>query len=168
MKTNRVRSIVRRAFLSAAIAAAFVAIGESAFAFDLGKVITNDPAPPDSFKLIHVADLAALIANKNSHVNIYDANRWSLRSTVGVIPGAHMLTSPDQYDVAGTLPAAKDAKVVFYCADTRCMASHEAARRATDAGYSDVSVMADGIFGWKAAGEPVAKPEGFKSASQDE
>ena len=36
------------------------------------------------------------------------------------------------------------------------MASHEAARRATDAGYTDVSVMADGIFGWKNAGQPLA------------
>jgi len=34
------------------------------------------------------------------------------------------------------------------------MASHEAARRAVKAGYTDVSVMADGIAGWKAAGEP--------------
>ena len=35
------------------------------------------------------------------------------------------------------------------------MASHEAARRATDAGYTDVNVMADGIFGWKNAGQPL-------------
>jgi rhodanese-related sulfurtransferase len=38
------------------------------------------------------------------------------------------------------------------------MASHEAARRAVDAGYSDVSVMSDGIMGWNQAGKPVAKP----------
>jgi rhodanese-related sulfurtransferase len=34
------------------------------------------------------------------------------------------------------------------------MASHEAARRAVKAGYQNVSVMGDGIMGWKAAGEP--------------
>jgi len=34
------------------------------------------------------------------------------------------------------------------------MASHEAARRAVEAGYKDVSVMADGIEGWKNAGMP--------------
>lgn len=34
------------------------------------------------------------------------------------------------------------------------MASHEAARRAVEAGYKNVDVMADGIVGWKAAGEP--------------
>jgi len=36
------------------------------------------------------------------------------------------------------------------------MASHEAARRAVKAGYKDVSVMADGIVGWRAAGEPTS------------
>jgi len=38
------------------------------------------------------------------------------------------------------------------------MASHEAARRAVAAGYSDVAVMSDGIMGWSEAGKPVAKP----------
>jgi rhodanese-related sulfurtransferase len=36
------------------------------------------------------------------------------------------------------------------------MASHEAARRAVKAGYTNVSVMVDGIIGWKDAGEPTA------------
>jgi rhodanese-related sulfurtransferase len=34
------------------------------------------------------------------------------------------------------------------------MASHGAARRAVAAGYTDVSVMVDGIKGWDAAGQP--------------
>lgn len=38
------------------------------------------------------------------------------------------------------------------------MASHEAARRAEAAGYSDVSVMSDGIEGWRAADKPVDYP----------
>jgi rhodanese-related sulfurtransferase len=36
------------------------------------------------------------------------------------------------------------------------MASHAAARRAVQAGYTKVSVMADGITGWKDAGKTVA------------
>ncbi len=35
------------------------------------------------------------------------------------------------------------------------MASHEAARRAVSAGYTNVAVMADGIQGWVAMSEPV-------------
>jgi rhodanese-related sulfurtransferase len=38
------------------------------------------------------------------------------------------------------------------------MASHEAARRAVEAGYHDVSVMADGIMGWNTAGQKTVKP----------
>jgi len=34
------------------------------------------------------------------------------------------------------------------------MASHGAARRAVAAGYTDVTVMVDGIKGWDAAGQP--------------
>jgi rhodanese-related sulfurtransferase len=36
------------------------------------------------------------------------------------------------------------------------MASHAAARRAVKAGYTNVSVMSDGIVGWKEAGEKTA------------
>jgi rhodanese-related sulfurtransferase len=42
------------------------------------------------------------------------------------------------------------------------MASHEAARRAVKAGYKNVSVMADGIMGWKSAGQPTAKVSASK------
>jgi rhodanese-related sulfurtransferase len=38
------------------------------------------------------------------------------------------------------------------------MASHEAARRAVNAGYTNVSVMVDGIMGWDAQGEPHVTP----------
>ncbi len=38
------------------------------------------------------------------------------------------------------------------------MASHEAARRAVKAGYTDVSVMADGLSGWREAGMRVEFP----------
>jgi rhodanese-related sulfurtransferase len=37
------------------------------------------------------------------------------------------------------------------------MASHEAARRAAAAGYTNVSVMVDGITGWREAGQRVAR-----------
>jgi len=40
------------------------------------------------------------------------------------------------------------------------MASHEAARRAVAAGYTNVSVMVDGITGWHNAGKPVVAVDG--------
>jgi len=38
------------------------------------------------------------------------------------------------------------------------MASHEAAGRAVEAGYTNVSVLKDGLQGWKAANKPTVKP----------
>jgi hypothetical protein len=72
----------------------------------------------DNIKLIDVADLAALRADPNSHVLILDANVVSTRKRYGVIPGARLLSSYDNYDVATELPSAKNAKLVFYCANT--------------------------------------------------
>jgi len=39
------------------------------------------------------------------------------------------------------------------------MASHQAAGRAVEAGYKNVSVLADGFKGWKDAGKPVTQPK---------
>ncbi len=101
-----------------AIAAAIVATSAaSVFADDIGKLLNNKASQTENFQVIRVDALASLIADSNSHVNIYDANGWGLRSTAGVIPGAHLLTSDDKYDVANELPADKSAKLVFYCAD---------------------------------------------------
>jgi hypothetical protein len=72
----------------------------------------------DTFKLIHVADLAALRSDPNSHVVVLDANVESAREKYGVIPGARLLSSYDHYDVATELPPAKNAKLVFYCANS--------------------------------------------------
>jgi len=44
------------------------------------------------------------------------------------------------------------------------MASHEAARRAVKAGYTNVSVMVDGIMGWDSAGEPTIHRAGSAAA----
>ncbi|MFT3840871.1 MAG: hypothetical protein QM723_28030 [Myxococcaceae bacterium] len=37
------------------------------------------------------------------------------------------------------------------------MASHAAAERALEAGWTNVAVMSDGLKGWKSAGQPVAQ-----------
>jgi len=126
---------------------------DSSMSGKLSTLLGNDHEQ-DKFKLIHVADLAALKADPNAHVVILDANVKSTRDKYGVIPGARLLPSYNKYDIATELPPAKNAKLVFYCANTSCMASHGAAKRAAGAGYTDVSVMADGIMGWDAAGQP--------------
>lgn len=110
----------------------------------------------ERFKVLHVADLAALLAAPASHVALFDANVESTRTYVGIIPGAHLLSGrADELERA--LPPDKTRPLVFYCANTYCTASHLAAHRSLDAGYADVSVLVDGIYAWRDAGRPVRK-----------
>jgi hypothetical protein len=70
------------------------------------------------FKIIHVADLAAMMSKPDSKVMVYDANPPDVRATEGVIPGAHLLPSSHGYDVAKELPPDKNTPLVFYCHNT--------------------------------------------------
>ncbi len=117
-----------------------------------GSSFAAEPA----LKLVHVTDLVAEM--QKGHPVLCDANRDAVRQQWGVIPGAKLLSSSSSYDVAKELPADKGADLVFYCANSRCMASHGAADRALKAGYTHVSVLADGIQGWAKAGQKTAKP----------
>lgn len=114
----------------------------------------------EKFALIHVADLKTLLADSHHKVAVFDANGESTRKKDGIIPGAILLSSFKDYDAAKVLPADKSTTLVFYCANTRCTASHTAAERAVEAGYTNVKVFADGIQGWAAAGEKVETMKG--------
>jgi rhodanese-related sulfurtransferase len=109
------------------------------------------------YSVLHVADLAAMIAKPNAQIAIYDANVESTRTYVGIIPGAHLLPGGDDPNLVRLLPADKDRPLVFYCANTYCSASEQAAERAVAAGYASVGVLVDGIYGWRRAGQPVRK-----------
>jgi rhodanese-related sulfurtransferase len=119
-------------------------------------VLASAPAFADEgFTLIHSQQLAQDL--KANQALVFDANGAETRQKEGIIPGAKLLSSASGYDVAKEIAAPKTQEVVFYCGGPKCMASHEAASRAVKAGYSNVKVMADGITGWKASGQPVAK-----------
>ena len=83
-----------------------------------------------------------------------DANGDATRKKMGTLPGAVLLTTYDNFNLS-ELPADKSKELVFYCANTRCGASHEAAEKALTAGYTNVKVMPDGIAGWVKAGKKV-------------
>ena len=87
---------------------------------------------------------------------LYDANGDRTRREYGVIPGAVLLPSSREYALA-LLPESKTAHLVFYCASSWCGAAETAAERAERAGYTLVSVLPDGIKGWKEAGMPTQK-----------
>jgi rhodanese-related sulfurtransferase len=81
-----------------------------------------------------------------------DANGERTRQKLGVIPGAVLLTDSDTF-LPSELPSDKSKTLVFYCANTSCGASHEAAEKALTAGYKNVKVLPDGIAGWVKAGK---------------
>ena len=83
-----------------------------------------------------------------------DANGAETRKKMGVVPGAVLLTDSDSFQLS-ELPTDKSKALVFYCANTRCGASHTAAEKAMTAGYTNVKVMPDGIAGWVKAGKKV-------------
>ena len=115
----------------------------------------------EHFKTIHVQDLEKLMNSPSQKVFIYDANVLSTRQKVGIIPTAQLIDDSTQYSVAKFLPENKNSKLVFYCANKMCTASHNAAEKAINAGYKDVNVMVDGIYGWRDAGkklEPAVLP----------
>jgi rhodanese-related sulfurtransferase len=126
----------------------------------LGLTITLAPARVHAgtkstdtpLRTVTVDELAAL--RTAGKAIVVDANGADTRQKYGVIPGAVLLPHYADYDVAKELPHDRSAKLVFYCANEKCMASHKAAEHATDAGYSDVSVLPAGIMGWKGAGQP--------------
>ena len=120
------------------------------------SVFANEPAK-ENFKLLNYKELKALIAT-GAKVNIYDANRDKTRGEQGIIPGAVLLNSPSEYDVAKVLPTDLAATLVFYCYNPKCTASHTAAEKASAAGYKNVNVFSDGIVGWVENGEKVTKP----------
>lgn len=85
-----------------------------------------------------------------------DANGDGTRKKMGVIPGAVLLTDSDTF-APTELPADKAKPLVFYCANTHCGASHDAAAKAMTAGYTNVKVLPDGIAGWVKAGKKVTQ-----------
>lgn len=108
-------------------------------------------APSVAIKDLEVPAVAALVSAHTG--TVLDVNGPTTRATYGIVPGAKLLTSSSQYDVAAELPGDKAAPLVFYCANSECGASHSAAERAVAAGYQDVGVMRAGIAGWKEAGQ---------------
>ena len=124
------------------------------------SALANEPRLPivktTSFKVVHVNELEQWLKTDTANVHVFDANNDDTRKANGLIPSAVALPSSSHYDVA-SLPSDKNSKLVFYCANTDCMASHDAAKLALKSGYTNVYVMTDGIQGWKKAGKPTQK-----------
>jgi len=106
-------------------------------------------------RTISPGELLALA--QDAQVTVFDVNPFSSWQRAHV-PGARPL-DPAHVE-RDTLPAARDAQLVFYCSNPLCRKAPLAARRARELGYPNVRVMSAGIQGWLAAGLPIESGEG--------
>jgi hypothetical protein len=77
----------------------------------------KDSAKDEGFRIIHVNDLATLLADPQHKVYVFDANHDEFRQKEGVIAEATLLSSAHDYDVKKVLPPDKGAPLVFYCSN---------------------------------------------------
>ncbi len=146
-----------RWILGMAVAVALAAPTAALACDGVGEQVSvwHPPAAKPAVKEVSITELAELQAKKSA--TVVDVNGAETRVKMGVIPGAVLLSSAAHFEEK-ELPAAKDTKLVFYCANTHCRASHVAAEKAVTAGYQDVSVLPVGIAGWREAGKSTSTP----------
>lgn len=128
----------------------------TALTLSLLPAVASARAIHENFTQIHPDALSRMIAANATDLHIYDVNSPSIRKEYGIIPGAKEISYKD-FSPSKDLPQDKSAKLVFYCANTKCTASHHTADLAMSAGYSHVYVLVDGIMGWKKAKQPVTQ-----------
>lgn len=118
-----------------------------------GGATSNEPATrAPRFAQVSVEEVARGIAGPERRLAVFDANSRELYEARHV-PGAVWV----DYDAFAReqLPADLATPLVFYCYNEQCSASHVAAERAIDFGFTNVAVMGAGIAGWQAAGQPI-------------
>lgn len=106
----------------------------------------------EPFKRLTVDEVDSMV--KARSINVFDCNGPD-RFKKGHVPTAKLYSVADEKPQG--LPADKAAPLVFYCGNTHCMACHQGAKQAIEAGYTNVSIMPEGIAGWEKAGKPVEK-----------
>ena len=108
---------VRSIATASLLAAIMNVIPVCGYAFSVSQILgRGEEQNLNTFKLIHVGDLKALITARGDKVHVFDANIDATRERFGVIPGATLLASSENYPLSG-LPPNKHAALVFYCAN---------------------------------------------------
>jgi hypothetical protein len=110
---------IRNVITTISLAATLTLAAAPGYAFSLSQMLGGgEEQDLNTFKVIHVADLKALLAARGSKVHVYDANDVKARQRFGTIPGATLLNSNNNYALS-VLPSNKHATLVFYCVGPR-------------------------------------------------
>lgn len=103
--------------IAAAIVVASLGLGAPARCLSIGDLLSRVEGH-QGFKIIHVSDLATMMAKPGSKLMVFDANPPDVRDSEGIVPAAHLLSSSGHYDVATELPPDRNTPLVFYCHNT--------------------------------------------------
>ncbi|PTX93347.1 sulfurtransferase [Spartobacteria bacterium LR76] len=122
----------------------YLAVILSVLALLAGSVLASDISLPDLKKAIDSKSVTLIDVNGTESYNS------------GHIPGAIDFFAY-QKDLAGKLPADKNALVVAYCYSPQCPAYKLAVDAAEKLGYTNVKHFAPGISGWEEAGQPTQR-----------
>jgi rhodanese-related sulfurtransferase len=75
------------------------------------------------------------------------------------IPGSICIPSGTFDEQTDRLPRDKQRKLVYYCESELCLRSSQCAEKAIKLGYTNVSVLKNGLPGWKVAGYETVSQE---------
>lgn len=114
---------------------------------------------------VEVGTPVVAAAYKKNSAFIVDARPYKkfLGST---IPSSVGIPDTKLDELIGRFPTDKTTKVITYCGGYHCGKSHTIARKLISMGYSDVSVYAAGLPGWKKAGHPTTGGQAKKAPAK--
>lgn len=113
-----------------------------------------EPAPEHALAVHQISMYEADELLADPGVTFYDVNTLEIWAQ-GCIPGSIFFNVGDWKKL---LPADKNARLVFYCANRLCTSSEIAAYETMKLGYTQVMQMPEGIYGWKMSGRTIELP----------
>lgn len=124
------------------VAAALVAVASLAFAAEKKQ---------EPFRVVTSEEVKAMIERHEPGLVVIDARTPAEYQEVH-IKGAVNLPLPELEKKPALLDFPKDGKLVFYCNGYKCGKSTKAARLAASLGYTDISVLSEGMPVWEEKG----------------
>ena len=105
----------------------------------------------DKVKVLSSEELKALIEQNTPGLVVIDSRSVEEYQEVHIKSALSIPLTKLEKDIT-LLPAAKEARLVFYCNGVKCGKSGKSAKIAIDNGYKDVSVYSDGMPVWEEKG----------------
>ncbi|MFZ5796987.1 MAG: sulfurtransferase [Desulfobulbus sp.] len=110
-------------------------------------------AAETTYQIITTDELKTML-DENAAMTVIDARNPEEYQEVH-IKGAINIPEKKFSGYTGQLPADKSTRLVFYCNGVKCGKSKKAAKKATELGYTDILIYAEGMPVWEERGLPI-------------